>query len=220
MTRWQALAALVTAVLVAPASAADISGRYVEARNCDVWAAPCFANAEMNLGGKCGLMAWKVEKGTLADVNLEGLSVAAVISTTDTLGLQQTGTAKAVLIVDRKASPAQREALIRLARRQGGDLLRNVIAVEIAPIDLTVGACEGGACASLQAGSVKLETRCVDAKHDKTCGNESAFYPPLARDVTARAAVALEYSFRSKILNQTLKEVDRRGAYVGEFVAR
>src|SRR5436309_3739058 len=84
--------------------AAGISGQYVEARTCDVWTGACFANAEMNLGGKHAVMAWKVDKGQLDNVKLDGLSVVAVVAASDTLGLEQTGPAKAVLIVDSKAT--------------------------------------------------------------------------------------------------------------------
>src|SRR5260370_29761144 len=71
--------------------AADIKARgmYVEARTCDVWTGPCFANADFNIGGKQGVMAWRVEKGQAGDVSLDGLSVVAVVSAANTLGLEQ-----------------------------------------------------------------------------------------------------------------------------------
>jgi hypothetical protein len=220
MVRWLALAALIVAISVSPASAAGVTGQYVEARNCDVWTGPCFANAEMNLSGKFGLMAWKIDKGTVADVRLDGLGVVAVVSASDTLGLEQTGKGRALLIVDNKADAAQREALIRLAKQQAGDLLSNVIAVESAPVDLTTCACKENACTKLTAGAASLETRCLDATHDKVCGNESAYYPPLAKNVKAKAAVAVEHSFSGKVFNQTWKDHQRRGAYVGAFEIR
>ena len=52
MYRWLPLAALAVLILAAPAPAANLTGRYVEARTCDIWTGPCFANAEMNLTGK------------------------------------------------------------------------------------------------------------------------------------------------------------------------
>ena len=50
MMRTLAVAAAVLALTTAPASAAGITGQYMEARTCDVWTGPCFANAEVNLG--------------------------------------------------------------------------------------------------------------------------------------------------------------------------
>ncbi len=219
MARWLAFAAVALFVVAAPVSAAGISGQYVEARTCDVWTGPCFANAEMNLGGKHAVLAWKVERGTLDNVRLDGLGVVAVIAASDTLGLEQTGPAKAVLIVDAKANAAQRDALIRLAQKQGGELVRKVVAVEAAPIDLTLCECKDGVCAHLKAGATKIETRCLDA-HDKVCGNESAYYPPLTQSVQVRPAMAVEHSFAGKGFNATWKDLERRGAYVGSFEVR
>ena len=220
MARWLAFAAVALVVVAAPVSAAGISGQYLEARTCDVWTGPCFANAEMNLGGKNAVLAWKVDQGALDSVRLDGLSVVAVVIASDTLGLEQTGPAKAVLIVDAKASAAQREALVRLAQKQGGELVRKVIAVETAPIDLTLCECKDGVCAHLQAGAAKVETRCLDAHHDKVCGNESAYYPPLTKSVKVQPAMAVEHSFAGKDFNATWNDTDRRGAYVGSFEVR
>src|SRR5260370_22175250 len=103
-------------------AAAPIKGQYIEARTCDVWTGPCFANAEMNLGGKHAVLGWKIDKGTLDNATLDGLGIVAVVAASDTLGLKQTGTAKAILIVDSRANEAQKAALIRLAKEQLGDL--------------------------------------------------------------------------------------------------
>src|SRR5437764_3336440 len=110
------LAALAVLAIALPLQAAGVTGHYIEARTCDVWTGPCFANAEMNLGGKHALLGWKIEQGSLGGVKLDGLGVVAVVAASDTLGLEQTGPAKAVLIVDERASAAQRAALVRLAK--------------------------------------------------------------------------------------------------------
>src|SRR6516165_7281705 len=141
MARWRAFGALSLVVVAAPVSAAGLSGQYVEARTCDIWTGPCFANADMNLGGKHAVLAWKVDKGTFDKVNLDGLGVVAVVAASDTLGLEQTGPAKAVLIVDKKANARQRAALVRLAQQQGGDLVKNIVAVQSAKVELDVGGC-------------------------------------------------------------------------------
>jgi hypothetical protein len=220
MNRWFAVSLLALSIAQATCHAAEISGQYIEARTCDVWTGPCFANAEMNLSGKHAVLGWKVDRGSLDAVRLDGLSVVAVIAASDTLGLEQTGPAKAVLIVDKKANSEQREALIRLARQQGGELVNHVVAVESAAIELSTCSCREGGCAFLKAGDAKIETRCLENRHDKVCGNESAFYPPLAQSVQAMPAVAVEHSFCGKDFNETWKETDRRGAYVGTFTVR
>jgi hypothetical protein len=216
MLRWSFLAAVAVLVASLPASAAGLTGQYVECRDCDVYTGPCFANAEMNLTGKNAVLGWKIQKGSLDGVKLDGLSVVAVVVASDTLGLKQTGSSRALLLVDEKADTEQRAALVRFARKQGGDLLKNSD-VRAANVDVGLGSCKDGGCARLNGGGATMETRCIDAKHDKKCGNESAFYPPLVQNVNVTPAVATEVGFSGKGLNQTWREHDRRGAYVGTF---
>jgi hypothetical protein len=220
MVRLLAFAAVAVLLITAPVGATTITGKYVEARTCDIWTGPCFANADMNLGGKHAVLAWKVDKGTIGNVNLAGLGVVAVVAASDTLGVEQTGPARAVVLVDNKANAAQRKALIQLAHKQAGALLDHVVAVQPTNIRLTLCNCQGGACAELQADTAKIRTRCISAKHDKACGNESAFYPPLAKDVKVQPASAIDHQFTGKGLKETWKETERRGAYVGSFVTK
>jgi hypothetical protein len=220
MKRTLSIAALAFLFAVAPLSAAGLTGQYIEARTTDVWTGPCFANADVNLGGKNAIMAWKIEKGAFNKVNLDGLGVVAVLAASDTLGTQQTGRGKAVLIVDERAKGEQKDALIALAKQQGGELLGNVVAVRSAPVELNVCKCEEGGCGTLRAGDARIETRCLDHKHDKVCGNESAFFPPLARDVKAQPALAAENEFTGKGLDSTWKDSGRRSAYLGTFALR
>lgn len=203
-----------------PAGAAEIRGQYVEARTCDVWTGPCFANADFNLRGKNAVMAWKIDSGSLNGVELDGLSVVAVVSAHNTLGLEQTSPAKVILIVDRKANSAQREALVQLARKQGGQLLRNVIDVRSADVNVNLCECKNESCAEVTAGAARVRTRCLYADHDKVCGNESAYYPPLAQNVQARAAAVVEHGFTGTGLGETWRDFEGRGAYVGSFVTR
>src|SRR5438132_11892429 len=105
------LAILASLAAQVPAQAAGITGQYVEARTCDIWTGPCFANADFNLGGKHAVLTWRITKGSLDGVNLDGLSVVAVVSAKNTLGLEQDGPAKSVLIVDAKANSLQKDAL-------------------------------------------------------------------------------------------------------------
>src|SRR5271163_1762171 len=137
-----AICAVVLAVLVAaPARAGEITGQYVEVRNCDVWTGPCFANSEGNLTGKNAALVWNIKEGTLGDVRLDGLTVVAVIQANETLGVTQTGVGKAVVIVDSRATEAQRAALIKLVKSQAGQLCENVVAVHAAKISVDVCTC-------------------------------------------------------------------------------
>lgn len=218
MFRCSMIAAVALAFTFAPVQAGDkIVGQYLEARTCDVWTGPCFANADFNLTGKNAVLAWKIESGSFEDTSLNGLTVVAVISAQNTLGLEQLGNAKAVLILDEKASVSQREALVRFVQKQAGKLVGSINKVHAAPIVMNTCECKGQACYELDAGVAKVRTRCLDQAHDKACGNESAFYPPLVSNVNVRPAAAVEHIFRGTGLRETYSDYDRRGAYVGSF---
>ena len=100
--------------------------------------------------------------------------------------------------LDSRAGKDQKEALVKLAKKQGADLIGEVVAVESATVELEVCLCKEGGCARLNAGKAKIETRCINAKHDKMCGNESPYYEPLTRGVKADVAMATENSFKGK----------------------
>src|SRR3954468_1321568 len=165
MRRFMFFAALVFSVLVMSATgqAQHISGDYVETRSADVWTGPCVANGEVNLAGDQAILAWRVNKGEWNGVALEGLSVVGVVKAGATLGDQYNNPypAKAVLIVDEKASAEQRKALVGLAQAMAGELLQNVVRVEVAPITLQVSH-DGGHYdkTTLRAGDLAgIETR-------------------------------------------------------------
>jgi hypothetical protein len=219
MRRSLVLAVLVLFVCAAPVFAGGVTGKYIEARTCDVWTGPCFANADLNFGGKHAVMAWMVDRGSFDGVKLDGLSVVAVVAASDTLGMLQTGPSKAVLIVDSAASAEQRSALVKLAQKQGGDLVKNVVEVNKASVKFEVCDCEHGGCAKLNAGTARIETRCLD-EHDKVCGNESAYYPPLVSGVKVKPALAVEHKYTGKGVNSTWSDAGRRGAYLGTFEMR
>lgn len=214
------MAALAVALLAGPAAASGLSGKYVEARTCDVWTGPCFANAELSMAGKNAVIGWAIEKGSFDGVKLDGLGVVAVIAATDTLGMKQTGKGKAVILVDRRADESQRAALVKFVRRQAGDLVGEVLAVRAEGIVLDACECKEAGCVELRAGTVRVTTRCLDAKHDKVCGNESAYYEPLTAGVRVLPAMATEHVYRGRDVGATWSDANRRGAYVGTFEVR
>lgn len=197
-----------------------ISGDYLEARSCDVFTGPCFANAEMGVTGKEAILVWAVRDGSWNKEELSGLSVVAVVRTDDTLGdLQyQPREGKAVLIVDERANESQREALTSLARAMAGDLIEEVVQVSAAPMNIDVGNCtKSGGCASAKVGDlVEISTRCFGGK-DHLCGNEEVFYPPLTAVHGAYPAFTEVASFQGAGLDATWQNAGQRSAFIAKF---
>src|SRR5262245_59768086 len=168
------LTALAAATALAAETAPAISGDYLEVRSCDVYTGSCFANSEMNLAGKEGMLVWSVREGDWKGTKLDGLSVMAVVKTDETLGdvnyEPRSGTA--VLIVDAKAGEKQKEALVDFARSMAGQLVSKVVEVKSIPIEASIATCSKLGCASVKAGDLaEISTSCLGNKHD-ICGNE------------------------------------------------
>ena len=212
------LALALASTLGAKQSSPTISGGYLEVRSCDVYTGYCFANGEMNLSGKEGMMVWTVTEGSWNGTPLNGLSVIAAVRADGTLGdvKFQPRNAKSVLIVDAKANAKQREALCSMACTMAGGLLKEIADVKTASIESSIGTCTKAGCASVKAGNlVDITTRCLGGK-DHVCGNEETYYPPLT-DVQATPAFTELASFKGDGLNLKWENTGSRSAFVGSF---
>jgi hypothetical protein len=216
--RFMSIASAIVFLTSLAVAESKISGDYIETRSADVYTGQCFANGEVGLVGDQALLAWHVNSGSWNGVKLDGLSVVAAVKANATLGdpYADPYPAKAVLIVDDQAKPAQRAALADFARHMGGKLLANVVKTEYAPIDMQVVHEHHGA-ALLRAGSfAMIQTRSI-GDQDHLCGNESTFYPPLTTVTHAMPAVALTDQFSGSGLGNTWTLHDKRSAFVGTF---
>ncbi|MDX1946844.1 MAG: DUF1326 domain-containing protein [Pirellulaceae bacterium] len=208
------------ALLFAPAllHAEQVSGTYLETRTCQVYTGPCFANAETGMAGREAVMAWNIEAGTQGKVDLSGLSVVVVLQASDTLGHQGIDDARRVrstIIVDDKASDAQRAALVDFAKQHAGKAGSAVVRVDAAPIQMSLDTHE--LKGNLAAGQiVKLTTRKAKAT-DCICTNEVAYYPPLAKVDQFAAGVSIEAEYKGRGLGTTWSTPNSRSAYMGTF---
>ncbi len=206
--------------LVSSASAATITGEYLEARSCDVYTGPCFANAEMNLAGKEAVMAWKVDEGTWNNVSLDGLGVAVVVKAQGTLGdtgvfKMQAGKIKSVILVDEKATRTQHEALVAFVKDAAKDYTLDVAKVDSVPFKLENEHLDGRGV--FQAGELaSIETRALK-KGDCVCTNEDTYYKPLTSVDNSSPAYAKSWGYVGDGLNTKWTSKNQRSAYLGTF---
>jgi hypothetical protein len=205
-------------VLGSGALADSIRGIYLESRTCQVYTGPCFANAEVQLTGKEAIMAWGIEEGSHAGVELAGLNVVLVLRGDTTLGfkgVEDPQQLKSLVLVDERASVAQRAALVEFARQRAGRAGQEVVRVDVLPISMKLDA--GTMRGELIAGKVvKLATRKAKPS-DCICTNEVAYYPPLAKLHQFAAGVSVESEFAGRGLGSRWSMPNSRSAYVGKF---
>ncbi|MBX6313374.1 MAG: DUF1326 domain-containing protein [Isosphaeraceae bacterium] len=215
-----------------PAKSAQIEGDYIEARTADVYTGPCFSNAEVFITGDKAVLAWKVNRGSWNGVDLSGLIVAAAVRGTTTFSEDRPEEARSVLIVDQKATPQQREALIALAKHLAGARLSKIAEVKTALMSLTVedhhGAPEAAPAHRLHQtphaprgqfwapGLASILTRPLD-ESDHACGNEVVAYEPLSQGVNALPAYTLAHRFAGKGLDARWDDPNCRSSFVGHF---
>lgn len=214
------VALLMAAILAPPADPPEVRGVFVEARTCDVWTGPCFANAEVNEAGREAAIGWRIDRGAVSGRDLSGLSVALVLRGEATLGdpFRDPSPVRGVLFFDERASEEQRAALERFVLAVVAPLEPEIVARRIAPIRVETGACDRGACARLAVGNaVAIATRCVKGE-DCICGNEETYYPPLvSRAARSIPAVAVRHAVDAPELGLRFEERGARSAFVGEF---
>jgi len=212
--------ALLAVLSIAATAAAEVRGTYLETRNAEIYASHCFANAEAGILGDLAVMAWKVDSGAVDGISLDGLGVVAVVKASQTIGdpFKNPLPAQTMLIVDERATPAQRVALETLAKRSGGELLNDVILVEAAPIALAYEGSMHDKVAKLTAGDmISVETRAI-VDSDSLCHLDNIYYQPIAELDHAMAAHALKHSIDVESLGVDLTEYRRSSVYLGSYV--
>ncbi len=223
-------------VTTAPATGASgLKGEYVEARTSDVFTGPCFSNAEVYITGNQAVVAWKVTEGSFNGQNLSGLTVAAAVRGNSTFDADAPEQAESVLIVDNRATAAQRDALVAMAKTLGGERLKRVVAVKSSPMSLVI---ESGHATDehsaadaehsrhampkapralfLAPGLAEISTRPLDDR-DHKCGNEVLAYTPISKGVEVLPAFTLGNFFKGEELNTRWDDPNARSSMVGKF---
>jgi hypothetical protein len=208
-----AAASLAVASLVAQSP--GVHGTYVEARTAEVFAGGCIINGEAGTAGREAILAWKVERGRFGGVTLDGLAVVAAVSADANLGIHELGgeaaTTKAALVVDAKATPAQRRALIAMAKSLAPKMLATVVSETQAPIDFVTGSDD----LRVSAHEVRLAVK-KELDHTATCGNKQ-WFQPLSAVHHADPGTTAENAFSGKALGTTWSDPNKRSAFYGAF---
>lgn len=202
------------------AFAGKITGEYLEARTCNVYTGPCFANAEMTLAGKEALMAWKVDRGDWNNVKLDGLSAAVIVKAESTLGTDgvfpmQAGRMQAVILIDDKSTPEQHDALLAFVQDTAKDYTQKVLKVQRVPIELKndhvshVGRFKAGDMAEIETRKLKTS--------DCTCTNEVVYYLPLTKVENESPAYSLKLSYQGQDLGTRFINRGIRSAFLATF---
>ena len=202
----------------ASASGSAVSGDYVEARTAQVYAGGCIMGSEGEAAGREAILAWRVSRGSVDGVALDGLSVVAAATADNNLGTHSLGGApanilKSVVLVDQRANAAQREALVAMARSLAPSIVRSVVETRAVPIAFE----RSGDTVQVRAGEASLEV-VTNVPHSPNCG-ALKWFEPLARTENAEIGVTRSQEWTGTALGPRWKQVseDKRSSFVGTF---
>jgi hypothetical protein len=213
-----ALIATAPAVLAASGTT-TISGDYVEARTAEVFAGGCIQGSEGEAAGREAILAWRVGRGQVNGVALDGLSIVAVVAGNNNLGTHELGGAaptkvRSVLRLDERATPAQREALVAMARALAPAMLTDVIDVKAVPISFSRDADR----LAVKAGEASLDVS-TKVDHSPTCG-ALQWYEPLAATTQSTLGHTTSEAWSGSALGTQWSMGDKRASFYGTFDLR
>ena len=117
-------------------------GRYLEVRSITVFGGACHFNGEVASQGRQALLAWSFDGGTWNDVDLDGVTVAAAVSSDK--NLDEGRARRSLVYVDEAVSPARREAAVAWLQAHASEALGEIAAVEAVALELSL---DGGSYA-------------------------------------------------------------------------
>jgi hypothetical protein len=212
------LTALFVGLVSAPFVAAktpSLTGTYVEARTEEVFAGGCVMNSEAGTSGREALLAWKVDRGAFQGVPLNGLSVVAAVAADANLGVHEIGgevaKTRSAIFVDERATPAQRKALVAMARQLSKGVIDTV--VEVAPTAIRF--VDAGHAIEVAAQPIRLTVE-KHMMHDPTCGGRQWFHPLSVVDNPTMGTTA-ENAYSGTSLGTKWSDPDKHSSFFGTF---
>ena len=166
--------------------------------------------------GRHAVLAWRFDRGTFGKAQLDGLAAVAIVSGDRNLGMREMGgeaptTVRALVLVDQRATPAQREALAGFVRQATGTLVDEVVGVQPAAIGFSLT----GTRIDVTAPDVRLSVETV-VKHDVSCGAMQWFHP-LSTLKDAAIGLTTSQAYSGQALGARWQQAGRRSAFWGRF---
>ena len=204
-----------TPTLLAASGASTVTGDYVEARTAEVFAGGCIQGSEGEGAGREAILAWRVGRGQVNGVALDGLSIVAVVAGDVNLSTHEIGGAKPQKIrtairVDERATAAQRDALVTMARSLS-PVVRDIVDVKAVPISFTRDA----AGLAVTAGEASLEVA-TKMDHSANCG-AMQWYDPLAKTTQSAMGHTRSEAWSGSSLGTQWSMGDKRASFYGSF---
>jgi hypothetical protein len=119
---------------------------------------------------------------------------------------------RSVVFVDERATPAQRAALVSMAKRLSNGIIDTVVELTPTPIQFV----DDGEAFRVSAKSLRLAVD-KELKHDPTCGGKQWFHPLSTVDDGAAMGTTTENAFSGPALGTRWSDPNKHSAFFGTF---
>ena len=145
----------------------------------------------------------------------DGLSIVAAVSGDANLSVHEIGgetaNTRTALFVDARATDAQRNALVAMAKTLASGVVGTVVEVTPAAIEFVDGAHD----VRVAAKTLRLTVE-KHMVHDASCGNKQ-WFEPLSSVHHAEMGVAVENAFSGTSLGTKWSDPNKRSGFFGTF---
>jgi hypothetical protein len=219
MTLTRIVTTLGVLLIALPAVAAPrlaVTGTYVEARTAEVFTGGCTMNSEAETMGREAVLAWRVDRGSIDGVAVDGLAVVAAVAGDRNLGMREMGgeeptRVRALVFLDEHASAPQRDALITLVRAATNGLPTEIARVQAVPVVFE----HDGGTIRVEAGDASLDVQ-THVKHDPSCG-AMQWFQPLGEMTRAAIGMTRSQVYWGTALGSKWRQAGKKSAFWGTF---
>jgi hypothetical protein len=188
-------------------------GKLIELHSCEVYAGGCTVSCEAPQGGRYRLQVWDLTGGSWQGVDLTGLEVGVLATSSENLADQGTRVDASVVYLPKGASSEQQAALLSWLKSSDARLAASSIQTRVVPISLAASADR----VKVKLGEfAKLETVSLGACANRSCG-EDLWYEPSMQ--TTRFTVAFNEGSEVKepLLRLKWNDHAKRSVFVAHF---
>jgi len=191
-----------------------VIGDYIEARSSHVYTCGCLYSGEEVTSGREAILGWHIQEGTWQGVQLNNLSLVAVLISEENLGINQDIPRQSILYLDADANEQEKSALLALITHHFFSILGDVYSVHTAPI---IWEADSEAPWVMIPGKVEVSVRAAQPE-DAHLGSHKWYDPfiPLTQETLATTKY---YSYQDNDLDINWWDFEPRIAgYFGTFV--
>jgi len=188
-------------------------GNLLELHSCELYAGGCVVSSESTLGGRYMLRIWNFTGGSSSGVELAGLQLAVLQSSSENLAAPDSAPGCAVVYLPSASTSAQRTALMNWLKASQQDFKPSAVQSRTVPMQFEATD-KGYSFSAGEYVSVKAVSR--ESCETGACG-EALWYTPRASTTVLTVAVDRSSKVAEPLLKLTWSDAGKRSVFLGKF---